>query len=145
MPKLTLASKRSTAAALLAITVLILCAVFALRLLADLAQVQPSTLLVKQMHQGCLLAWTPAAALLQVQSQICPSVWRAISSVPPFNSRLGFPGPGMPPAAMMHPQPMPQHRILSGPASPGTIGDGRFVNDFNQYQSGFGLRRSTEY
>ncbi|KAL8808988.1 MAG: hypothetical protein Q9223_005247 [Gallowayella weberi] len=59
----------------------------------------------------------------------------------PFNARVPIPAQGMPPAAMMHPQPMPQHRILSGPASPGTIGDGRFVNDFNQFQSGFGLRR----
>ncbi|KAL8694371.1 MAG: hypothetical protein Q9224_003581 [Gallowayella concinna] len=58
----------------------------------------------------------------------------------PFNARVPIPGQGIPPVAMMHPQPMPQHRILSGPASPGTIGDGRFVNDFNQFQSGFGMR-----
>ncbi|KAL8853331.1 MAG: hypothetical protein Q9221_001807 [Calogaya cf. arnoldii] len=61
----------------------------------------------------------------------------------PFNSRVPLPAQGMPPTAMMHPQPMPQHRIFSGPPSPGTIGDGRFVNDFNQYQAGFGPRRHT--
>ncbi|KAL8879400.1 MAG: hypothetical protein Q9198_002972 [Flavoplaca austrocitrina] len=59
----------------------------------------------------------------------------------PFNSRVSLLAQGMPPTTMMHPQPMPQHRIVSGPASHGTIGDGRFVNDFNHYQSGFGPRR----
>ncbi|KAL9041709.1 MAG: hypothetical protein Q9180_001103 [Flavoplaca navasiana] len=59
----------------------------------------------------------------------------------PFNSRVSLPAQGMPPTTMMHPQPMPQHRIVSGPASHGTIGDGRFVNDFNHYQSGFAPRR----
>lgn len=68
-------------------------------------------------------------------------IWGQSAAARQFNSRVPVPGPGMPPAAMIHPQPMPQHRILSGPASPGAIGDGRFVNDFSQYQSGFGLRR----
>ncbi|KAL8993839.1 MAG: hypothetical protein Q9169_006048 [Polycauliona sp. 2 TL-2023] len=58
-----------------------------------------------------------------------------------FSARGPLPAHGMPPTTMMHPQPMPQHRVLSGPASPGTIGDGRFVNDFNHYQAGFGPRR----
>ncbi|KAL8670523.1 MAG: hypothetical protein Q9168_004940 [Polycauliona sp. 1 TL-2023] len=68
------------------------------------------------------------------------------SAAPPhrsFSSRGPLPAHGMPPTTMMHPQPMPQHRVLSGPASPGTIGDGRFVNDFNHYQAGFGPRRQT--
>ncbi|KAI4280117.1 MAG: hypothetical protein L6R38_004690 [Xanthoria sp. 2 TBL-2021] len=69
------------------------------------------------------------------------NIWGQPAAARPFNSRVPLPGQGMPPTAMMHPQPMPQHRILSGPASPGTIGDGRFVNDFNQYQAGFGPRR----
>ncbi|KAL8861084.1 MAG: hypothetical protein Q9178_002597 [Gyalolechia marmorata] len=59
----------------------------------------------------------------------------------PFNSRGPLLGQGMPPAAMIHPQPLPQHRILSGPPSPGTIGDGRFVNEFNHHPAGFGPRR----
>ncbi|KAL9606405.1 MAG: hypothetical protein Q9179_000425 [Wetmoreana sp. 5 TL-2023] len=58
----------------------------------------------------------------------------------PFNPKAM--GQAMPPAAMFHQQPTPQSRILSGPPSPGTIGDGRFLNDFNQYQNGFGLRRA---
>lgn len=54
---------------------------------------------------------------------------------------------GMPPSAVLPQQQMPQHqipqqRVLSSPSSPGTIGDGRFANDFNQYHPGFGLRRT---
>ncbi|KAL8686289.1 MAG: hypothetical protein Q9218_007209 [Villophora microphyllina] len=48
---------------------------------------------------------------------------------------------GMPTAPMFHQPHVPQPRIFSGPPSPGTIGDGRYVNDFNQYQTGFGLQR----
>ena len=50
---------------------------------------------------------------------------------------------GMQAAPMFQPQPVSQQRVFSGPPSPGTIGDGRFVNDYNNYQSGFGMRRAT--
>lgn len=58
----------------------------------------------------------------------------------PFNPRAA--GQGMPPTPMLQHQPLPHQRILSGPPSPGTIGDGRFVNDVSQFQSGFGVRRN---
>lgn len=51
-----------------------------------------------------------------------------------FNPRAASQGVQLPP--------MPHQRILSGQASPGTIGDGRFVSDMNQYQPGFGGRRN---
>lgn len=57
-----------------------------------------------------------------------------------FNPRAV--GQGLPSAAMLPPQPLPHQRILSGPPSPGTIGDGRFLNDGSQFQTGFGLRRN---
>ncbi|KAL8659649.1 MAG: hypothetical protein Q9202_007031 [Teloschistes flavicans] len=50
---------------------------------------------------------------------------------------------GLPTAPMFHQPSGTQQRIFSGPPSPGTIGDGRYVNDFNQYQAGFGLQRAT--
>ncbi|KAL8640353.1 MAG: hypothetical protein Q9228_002721 [Teloschistes exilis] len=49
---------------------------------------------------------------------------------------------GLPSAPMFHQPSGSQQRIFSGPPSPGTIGDGRYVNDFNQYQTGFGLQRT---
>ncbi|CAL8579429.1 hypothetical protein XPA_005177 [Xanthoria parietina] len=91
--------------------------------------------------------WSTARPLLpspprqQQQFHQPINIWAQPAAARPFNSRVPLPSQGMPPTAMMHPQPMPQHRILSGPADPGTIGDGRFVNDFNHYQAGFGPRR----
>lgn len=52
-------------------------------------------------------------------------------------------------APLMMPQQMPpqlqhqmHHRVFSGPSSPVSTGNGRFMNDFNQFQSYQGLRRS---
>ncbi|KAL8789589.1 MAG: hypothetical protein Q9213_001025 [Squamulea squamosa] len=90
--------------------------------------------------------WSTARPLIPSppRQQFQQPIWGqpGIPAARPFGSRVLFPGQGMPPATMIHPQPMPQHRVLSGPASPGTIGDGRFVNEFNQYQAGFGPRRN---
>ncbi|KAL8943785.1 MAG: hypothetical protein Q9211_000868 [Gyalolechia sp. 1 TL-2023] len=69
------------------------------------------------------------------------TIWgQPATAARPVNMRAA--NQGMPPSAMLPQQPMPQQRILSGPPSPGTIGDGRFVNDFNQYHSAFGVRRN---
>ncbi|KAI4167988.1 MAG: hypothetical protein LQ343_006782 [Gyalolechia ehrenbergii] len=69
------------------------------------------------------------------------TIWgQPATAARPVNMRAA--NQGMPPSAMPPQQPMTQHRILSGPSSPGTIGDGRFVNDFNQYHPGFGVRRN---
>ncbi|KAL9022086.1 MAG: hypothetical protein Q9185_000704 [Variospora sp. 1 TL-2023] len=57
-----------------------------------------------------------------------------------FNPRAASQGMQLSP--MLPQQTMPHQRILSGQASPGTIGDGRFVNDLNQYPPGFGGRRN---
>lgn len=72
-------------------------------------------------------------------------VWGQPTSTRPGNMRAA--NQGMPPSAMLPQQQMPQHqlpqqRVLSTPSSPGTIGDGRFDNDFNQYHPNFGLRRA---
>ncbi|KAL8712819.1 MAG: hypothetical protein Q9220_003027 [cf. Caloplaca sp. 1 TL-2023] len=82
----------------------------------------------------------------QQQFQQPMAVWGQTSIVPglaarPWNNRL--PVHAMPPAGILHHQPMPQQRILPGHGSPGTIGDGRFVNDMSQYQPGFGVRQNT--
>ncbi|KAL8838025.1 MAG: hypothetical protein Q9170_002306 [Blastenia crenularia] len=78
----------------------------------------------------------------RAQFQQPMAIWgpNAAAAARPINTRPA--GQGVPSPALLHQQPMPHQRILSGPASPGTIGDGRFVNDFNQYQNGFGLRRN---
>ncbi|KAL8712531.1 MAG: hypothetical protein Q9225_006938 [Loekoesia sp. 1 TL-2023] len=69
------------------------------------------------------------------------AIWgQTAAAARPINMRAT--GQGMPPPAILPQQPMSQQRILSSPPSPGTIGDGRFVNDFNQFQPGFGLRRN---
>ncbi|KAL8757828.1 MAG: hypothetical protein Q9184_004109 [Pyrenodesmia sp. 2 TL-2023] len=61
----------------------------------------------------------------------------------PFHPRAA--GQGMPPTSMLQQQPMPHQRILSGPPSPGTIGDGRFPTNLGQYQAGFGVRRNDSH
>lgn len=61
----------------------------------------------------------------------------------PFHPRAA--GQGVPPTSMLQQQPMPHQRILSGPPSPGTIGDGRFPTDLGQYQAGFGGRRNDSH
>lgn len=88
---------------------------------------------VHQQYQQPMTIWGPAGA--------GPVAGPIAAGARPWTPKTM--GQGTQPAPIFHPQPMPQQRIFSGPPSPGTIGDGRFVNEFNQYQPGFGVRRAT--
>ncbi|KAL8952694.1 MAG: hypothetical protein Q9222_001393 [Ikaeria aurantiellina] len=90
--------------------------------------------------------FNPSPTRQQQQFQQPMAIWSQAGVGPglaarPWNPRL--PVHGMPPAGMLHHQPMHQQRVLPAHGSPGTIGDGRFLNDMNQYQPGYGVRHNT--
>ncbi|KAL8872627.1 MAG: hypothetical protein Q9174_001767 [Haloplaca sp. 1 TL-2023] len=88
----------------------------------------------RQSYQQSMPIWSASGA--------GPVAGPVAATARPWDSKMI--GHGMQAPHMFHPQPVSQQRVFSGPPSPGTIGDGRFVNDYNShYQTGFGMRRAT--
>ena len=96
-------------------------------------------------YNGSQNIWSAPRSPLNLspsRQQVQPpmALWpQTASAVRPMNARNAT--QGVPPPALFPQQQIPNQRILSGPPSPGTIGDGRFPNDFSQYQAPFGPRR----